>query len=1377
MNRRVIATIIGVVALVMSARGAFQSQWQTYFAYNSVDLIAVTEDKTYALANGVIFSVDKKLETLTKYDSRDGLHGTEVSYLMYDEVRKQLLILYADGKMDILRNGTMHYISDLYNKRMTSSKTCNNITIEGNKAYMSMEFGILVFDLERYEFKDAYYIGDEAAEVQVQDVMLYGDSIYAKTADGVYSAALKDKLVDFRYWNANVTPPTSFDTNKGKNITDTNGDVWKAMGSQGVYRKVVTGEESYYLPDGPCTNLPYFMTVDRGRLFVVPGGRWASQYLRNGNVMIYDGDRWTNITEDAIRQKTGKRAMDFMEVAVDPTDGDHFWVSSYGTGLYEFQNYEVLNRYTATNSALAAVIPTSPDTYTRVSGLTYDSENRLWVTVSGVSDTALVAFMPDGSQRCVMMQKEDGSPWESPTFGRVLADSHRPHCKWMIACRSNTSLLMHNDGGTTFDMSDDQTAIRSEWYDQDIQPIKPDFLYTIAQAENGDIWVGSSAGPIIIDHDVDYLTSPSCRRLRITMSDGTYLLESDQVNAFAFDGKQQIWIGTQTAGVYVLNDSATQILAHYTSDDTPMPSNTILSLAYDDMHDLMFIGTGAGLVSCKLTQDTSTNLIDTSEDAWTYGSMRQWKAHFAYSEIDEVASMGDKVYALSGGALFSVNTLTEEIEYYNRLTGLTSSGINHICYNPTLGKLLIMYENGYWDILSSNGDVHNVADLYLKSLNGSKAANDVLMVGDKAYIAMPFGVVVLDMSRREVKETCYIGYNAAEVDVQYLALLGDTICAATTSRLYMANINDNLADYTNWNSLSFPSGKTLSGMESFNNTICILRNDSLLYSLSNDNTLDLEKGKCVWNMHSMGASMMKLCKIDDRLFALPTEFSAVREIQKDFSVTSFVQYGSVYDMTKNGSAYWLGTESHGLVRVQDGNAQEFHPDGPLSNISYRLKSFGDRLYMLAGGRWASQYLRPGMIMYYENGHWTNISNAELVSATAGLPLYDCMNVAQDPNDKDHYFVTTYGTGMIEMRGTSLVKQYLSTNSPLGTAVASNPNSYTRTDGAIYDEDGNLWVLNMSDDVKNIHVISPSGQWSSFNLQDLSGKRVTMNTTGEMLIDNRNSEWKWIPLPRDPALVLFQDNGTPSDPSDDKAISRKTWVNQQGKTVAPTYIYSIAQDNDNALWVGTNEGLFVIPASVNFMTSDACEQIILARDDGSGLGDYLLGSEQINCIAVDGNNRKWIGTATSGVYLMSADGQETEVHFTTDNSLLPSDNVLSIAILESTGEVFIGTSSGLVSYMSDATEAFDSFDNLYAYPNPVRPTYKGYITIKGLMSDTEVRITDSEGNLVALLQGTGGEVVWDGTNTIGKRVASGVYTAICNTTDGSHHAAVKILIMN
>ena len=140
-------------------------------------------------------------------------------------------------------------------------------------------------------------------------------------------------------------------------------------------------------------------------------------------------------------------------------------------------------------------------------------------------------------------------------------------------------------------------------------------------------------------------------------------------------------------------------------------------------------------------------------------------------------------------------------------------------------------------------------------------------------------------------------------------------------------------------------------------------------------------------------------------------------------------------------------------------------------------------------------------MIYENGKWTNVTNKE-PTAKANHEIYDLMNVAQDPNDASHYFVTTYGTGVLEMRDTTLLKRHMPSNSGLYPAAADNPEFYTRTDGAMYDEQGNLWLMNAGNVEGNVHVISRDGSWSSFNLLE-NGRKITLETPGDILVDRRN----------------------------------------------------------------------------------------------------------------------------------------------------------------------------------------------------------------------------------------------------------------------------------
>lgn len=754
--------------------------------------------------------------------------------------------------------------------------------------------------------------------------------------------------------------------------------------------------------------------------------------------------------------------------------------------------------------------------------------------------------------------------------------------------------------------------------------------------------------------------------------------------------------------------------------------------------------------------------IDTSEENWTYGNMHLWRAHSAYSIIDEVAVMKEKVFALSNHSLFAVDKQSEELSYYSRLTGLNGAVISTIGYNPALNLLLVCYENGQIDVINAKDEIENIPDLYLKQANFSKIVNSIYMYENTAYLAMDFGILVLDMKKREIKDTYIIGKDASEVNIKDITILGDSIYAVSPQLLYSAALSDPLSDYAYWQTQSLPNGQEATALSAHKQQLYIIR-DAVLWSRNGGQ----------WHKHSTTFAAKDLCQTNQELFILPKDKDGVAIVGTDLSL-QWQEMGIISDIQSDGNSLWFALDKYGLMRGSD--RQTFLPDGPINNTAYRMRFFGDRLYIVPGGRWATQNKTPAEIMFYENDSWVNISHSQINEA-CNATILDLMNVAQDPKDKDHYFVTSFGSGLLEMYRDEVIKLYTPSNSSLTSAVDKHPELYTRTDGAMFDNQGYLWVLNTSA-TNNIHIIDANGNTiAKYNLYN-DGVRVPLYTPGEILVDHRNPTWKWIPLCRyNTGLILLQDNGTPTDPMDDKVTYHTEWYDQNGKQVLPESIFSLAQDRDNTMWVGTNKGLFLIPATIDFTTSNRCERVIIGRNDGTQLGDYLLENEQINSIMVDGGNRKWIGTASSGVFLLSPNGEETIEHFTSENSPLPSNNVLSIAIQESTGEVFFGTGQGLVSYMSDAIEPATDFNEIYAYPNPVHPNYKGLITIRGLMANTQVRIVDANGNLVTNIPSNGGEAIWDMTNAQGDRVATGIYTILCNTADGSGHGTTKILIMN
>ena len=301
---------------------------------------------------------------------------------------------------------------------------------------------------------------------------------------------------------------------------------------------------------------------------------------------------------------------------------------------------------------------------------------------------------------------------------------------------------------------------------------------------------------------------------------------------------------------------------------------------------------------------------------------------------------------------------------------------------------------------------------------------------------------------------------------------------------------------------------------------------------------------------------------------------------------------------------------------------------------------------------------------------------------------------------------------------------------------------------------------------SLKALTPDGNWITTQVN------LSVTSVGDMVIDR--NQYIWAVLPRGNGLLVYDPAGTPSNTSDDRYI-RIQVQDTEGHTM--NNLFSIATDSDGNIWVGTDMGPAVFYNPGKAFTSDIrATRIKIPRNDGSGLADYLLGTETVTAIAADGANRKWFGTLSSGAFLMSDDARKEMVHFSTSNSPLLSDNIVKVAVNGVTGEVWFGTSEGIISWRGEATAGKDDFSGIYAFPNPVREDYEGVVTVTGLMENSSVKITDVSGNLVYETTSLGGQAVWDLRNYKSQRVATGVYLAFCSNEDGTLAGVTKILVI-
>ena len=445
------------------------------------------------------------------------------------------------------------------------------------------------------------------------------------------------------------------------------------------------------------------------------------------------------------------------------------------------------------------------------------------------------------------------------------------------------------------------------------------------------------------------------------------------------------------------------------------------------------------------------------------------------------------------------------------------------------------------------------------------------------------------------------------------------------------------------------------------------------------------------------------------------------------------------------------------------------PDGPASNNFYRLYQHGGRIYAVNG--WWNQegdLSRPGEVHVWDGTNWSEfetVNNEEI-----GHRYIDLLCMDFDPTKEGHVMVGAK-SGMYEFQDGKFVKHYNWDNSSLSPAGESKNKDYTIVTSLKYEDNGDLWVLNVSDS-KSIKKLAANGTWTVYEHPEFADENAF--DLQKVFISPTNGKMWFANTCYGNSYLYSYDRAT-----DQLAAYGPTFTNQNGTSFSQIKVHCTVEDIDGNVWIGTDQGpLYLTPEAIR-NGSQVFTHYVVPRNDGTNLGDYLLDNIGIRSMAVDGGNRKWFGTNGNGVFLVSADNNTQLQHFTTDNSPLPSDIINDILVDGRTGIVYFATDKGLCSYLSDATEpsAEMTKDNVYAYPNPVRPDYTGPITIVGLTYDAEVKITTANGTLVAEGRSTGGTFQWDGCDTEGRRVASGVYMVHTSTASGDKGTVCKIAIVN
>jgi hypothetical protein len=737
-----------------------------------------------------------------------------------------------------------------------------------------------------------------------------------------------------------------------------------------------------------------------------------------------------------------------------------------------------------------------------------------------------------------------------------------------------------------------------------------------------------------------------------------------------------------------------------------------------------------------------------------------WQGYFSYNDIRDLSQSKTAIFAASENALFSKNTTTSQIKTTNTVDGLSGQTITSLYYSAVSNKTLVGYENGLMIVINeADGSMVNIVDIINKQLPASlKKINHFMEYKGIVYVSCDFGIVQFNLATMLFGDTYFIGNNGAEISVRQTTVFNGFIYAATSDGIRKADTaNKNLIDFNQWTPIAIGDW---SSIEAFDLELIAINTSGYIHkynSFSNSFLGYLQLPSASVDMR-MSENYLIITTASG-VYAYNKQMALVRQISNNQISTSALTFRCA---TSIGDVIYIGTKENGMYTTTISVASTVEnviPSGPFLNNIFAIQTTTTSLWAVYGDY--NLFYNPypldsyGISKYSETG-WLNIPY-EKVFGTKSMT-----RIAVNPANEKEVYASSFFSGLLKIVDDVPKVLYNQANSGLETLTFLGPNYIdVRINGTAFDTSGNLWVTNSL--IKNgLKRLSSSGQWQSYSMDKILN--ASENTSfGRLAIDKNGT--KWITTDKD-GLIGFNEKNN---------VFKKITFGVDTGNLPTADVRVATPDNNNQLWIGTTKGLRVLSNVGSFLTEDqlTTKPIIILEDN---LAQELMYEQFITDIVVDGANNKWIGTADSGIFLISPNGQETKYHFTISNSPLPSNTINDIAINSTTGEVFIATSKGMVSFKGVATGANENLNTVFVYPNPVRPEYEGTVKISGLLNKAVVKITDIEGNLVYETTSEGGTIEWD-TTAFGKyKVASGVYMIFISAEDGIETKVKKVMII-
>jgi len=739
-------------------------------------------------------------------------------------------------------------------------------------------------------------------------------------------------------------------------------------------------------------------------------------------------------------------------------------------------------------------------------------------------------------------------------------------------------------------------------------------------------------------------------------------------------------------------------------------------------------------------------------------AMLAWRSFLPYNQVVDFAFNDQTFYCATSSGMFTYNKEDGSLDAYSKVKGMHDIGMTHIAYDTKTKLVILTYENSNIDLFKNQGFT-NIPDLKLTQINGDKSIHDLVAENGVAYLSTGIGLVLLNLEKQEIKETVRFYEDSVTAPVYAAQVIGNTIYAATNIGLFSSPISNSfLTNSLTWEKISNTSFHYL------------VQSNGTLFAAAEDSIFQLKNGDIAF----FTKTNMPIVHLDEAetgiwvsSFAEPKGSGYLFNINGEL-VDSVPCKTPSKIMSLDDGSIWYGDQSNiafpkefGLRKKKSATESEaYFPAGPITSSSFDISVNNGELWVAHGG-WDAFHGTANRAMFskYKDGAWKNFA---WISENDWYQ--DFIRILKDPYSGKVY-AGSFGGGLVVVNPDDNFTTYGTVSLP---EWSGNPGLYNVA-GLSLDSKGNLWIANFGGN-NELTVMNPQGQF-------FQGKSVLNNigsfshSASDVVVDDY--DLKWFIAPINGGVIAYNDKGTIENPADDQYRIFKT--GKDNGNLPSNNTTCIVKDKDGAIWVGTDNGIAIYqyPPDMIFSSTPCDANLKIVNLDG--INDYLFARQAVTAMAVDGANRKWVGTA-NGVWLLSEDAEKIIYRFTSENSPLPSNDIIAIDIDPVNGDVYFSTGKGIVSFRSTATESNpDEQSNLLIYPNPVPPGFEGMIAVRNVPENADVRFTDIAGQLVYRTKALGGQAVWDGKDYLGRKAQSGVYLIFIVNKEGTKKETSKLII--